>query len=193
MNSETALQHLLEGNRRFAADMPTHPHRNASRRKEVSQGQEPFAVVLGCSDSRVPPELIFDCGLGDLFVFRTAGHVVDMAVIGSIAFGVDILGIPLLMVLGHTNCGAVKAAIDLIKGVQYPETEIGRLVDRLRPAVLRAAGMDGDLWDNAVQGNVELTVDQIKRNTRYSPAVSQGRLQIVGAVYDLSTGVVELI
>jgi carbonic anhydrase len=193
MNPERALQRLLEGNRRFAADTPIHPHRNATRRMQVSQAQEPFAVVLGCSDSRVPPELVFDCGLGDLFVFRTAGHVVDMAVIGSIAYGLDILGVPLLMVLGHTSCGAVQAAIDMIEGTNNPDKEIGRLVDIVRPAADRAAEMDGDLWLNAVQANVEQTVAQIKRNTRFSRAILQDRLRIVGAVYDLSTGVVELI
>ncbi len=191
-NAESALLRLLEGNRRFVEGKSIHPNGSPVRRGELTQGQNPFACVLGCSDSRVPPEIIFDCGLGDLFVFRTAGHVVDMAVAGSIAYSVDVLGIPLLMVLGHTGCGAVKAAIDAGQGALSLGSELDRLVDRVRPAADLAAVIDGDLWTNAVRLNVEHTVDQIRTTQPFSQA-ADGRLQIVGGIYDLGSGVVKRI
>ena len=123
MKAETALQCLLEGNRRFAANQPLHPRRGPHRRREISQGQEPFAIVLGCADSRVPPTLVFDCGLGDLFVIRTAGHVVDEVVLGSMSYGVEVLEIPLLVVLGHSRCGAVQAAVQSTGGNQASSTD----------------------------------------------------------------------
>lgn len=193
ITAEESLRRLLEGNHRFAQGKPIHPNRDASRRLEISQAQNPFAIVLGCADSRVPPELVFDCGLGDMFVFRTAGHAVDGAVLGSLEYGVNVLGIPLLMVLGHTQCGAVIAAIETTKGAQIAGSDLAALVEKIRPAVQHAEGLDGELLDNAVRANVEMVVNEIKATGLFSQAISQGRLQIVGACYDLSLGAVDLI
>src|SRR5678816_4607625 len=113
-NADEALQRLLEGNQRYAANKSIDLNESQSRRVEMAKGQNPFATIFSCVDSRVPPELIFDRGLGDLFVIRTAGHVIDQAVLGSLEYGVEELKIPLLMVLGHEKCGAVKATIDTI-------------------------------------------------------------------------------
>jgi len=193
MKPESVLERLLQGNRRFASDQSNHPNVNVNRRLELSDGQNPFAIILGCSDSRVPPELIFDCGLGDIFVLRSAGHQVDPVAIKTIEFGVKKLGAPLLMVLGHSQCGAVTVTIDGLRGMSAGESETSTLVEKIRPAVEIASGMDGNLLDNAVRVNVELTVDQIKSSRIISVAVERGRLRILGAFYSLNTGVVELI
>jgi len=190
---DEALQQLMAGNRRYAADKAAHPRRGESHRIEIAEKQKPFAVILSCIDSRVPPEIIFDQGLGDLLVVRTAGPVLDNAVMGSLEFGVEYLPIPLLMVLGHDRCSAVKAAIDATnKNVAEPG-QIGTLIEGIRPAVDKARGQSGDLRDNAVNANVELIVDRLKKSPVLSAAANKGMLKIVGARYDLSTGKVEII
>jgi carbonic anhydrase len=193
MNADQALQQLLEGNQRYRTHVATHPHLTPERRAEVAQGQQPFAIIFSCVDSRVPPELIFDQGLGDLFVIRTAGQVLDNAVLGSIEFGVEELHIPLIVVLGHTRCGAVTAAVDFVTKYVQPPGQIRTIAEGLRPAVEKVRWQGGDLIDKAVRVNVELIVDRL----RHSPllantALTQGRLKIVGAVYDLVTGIVEV-
>ena len=192
-NSDEALQRLLEGNQRYAANKSIDLNESQSRRLEVAKGQSPFATIFSCVDSRVPPELIFDRGLGDLFVIRTAGQVIDNAVLGSLEFGVAELKIPLLMVLGHEKCGAVKAAVEAVENNATAEAEINWLVDGIRPAVEAAQTQSGDLLDNAVKANVSLTVERLKGSSILSEAVENGGLKIVGARYDLDTGVVEVI
>ena len=139
VSPEAAWQALQEGNERFVAGAMTHPSQGVDHRREVSVRQYPFAVIFGCSDSRVGAELIFDRGLGDLFVVRTAGHVVDTTVIGSIEYGVDILGVPLVVVLGHDHCGALQAATDALETGQMPTGFVRAVVDRVIPSLVTGA------------------------------------------------------
>jgi carbonic anhydrase len=158
---------------------------------EVARGQKPVAMVLGCVDSRVPPELIFDQGLGDLFVIRTAGEVLDRAALGSLEFGVAELHIPLLVVLGHQRCGAVKAAIDELAGHGEAEADVSYLVEALTPAVEAGKRLAGDLWEQAGRTQIALQVDRLRRSPILAEAVNDGTLRVVGAWYDLETGLVE--
>jgi carbonic anhydrase len=138
-NPDEALARLQEGNQRYVALQATHPNQTGSRRSELAQSQKPFAIVFGCVDSRAAPELVFDRGLGDLFVIRTAGHVLDNAALGSIEFGVAELKIPLLMVLGHERCGAVSASIESIEKHAEAPDQIAALVKGIAPAVEKGA------------------------------------------------------
>ncbi len=202
---QEALQRLMEGNQRFVANRRLEPNQSPERRIALAHSQQPFATILGCVDSRVPPELVFDRGLGDLFVIRTAGEVVDEAVLGSIEFGSLELKIPLIVVLGHERCGAIKASIEALeshggkshgkKGKPSAEPgDIGYLVNSLKPAIEKAHswGM-GDLAENAMRANVSLTVQRLKKSPVLSAAVESGRLRIVGARYDLDSGAVEVL
>ena len=190
--ADEALQRLMEGNERYVANKSTDLNESQSRRAELAQGQNPFATIFSCVDSRVPPELIFDRGLGDLFVIRTAGQVIDHAVLGSLEFGVAELKIPLLMVLGHEKCGAVKATVEAVENNATAEAEINWLVEGIRPAVEAAKTQSGDLLDNAVKANVSLTVERLKGSSILSEALEIGDLKIIGARYDLDTGSVEV-
>ena len=189
---ELALQKLMEGNLRYAEGNASHPHQSPERRAELISGQHPFAVILGCSDSRIPPELIFDQGLGDVFVIRTAGEVVDNASLASIEYAVDHLGVPLVMVLGHDSCGAVTAA------VQGGEAEghLGSLMDFIRPAVeqAREAGEGSDLLNGSIDNNVFNIVEALKSSQPVlSEKVDAGELMILGARYRLDSGLVEIL
>lgn len=190
---EAALDRLLAGNERFAVNMAQDPNHSSARRMMVAGGQHPFATVFSCVDSRVPPELVFDLGLGDLFVIRTAGHVIDNAVLGSLEFGVAELGIPLLMVLGHEKCGAVKATIETIETQMTAPAQIGTLVEAITPAVEAAHSQSGDLLDNAIRANTRLVVEQLVNTPILSESVANGQLLIVGGRYDLDTGKVEMV
>lgn len=192
-NADEALARLQAGNQRYAAIQATHPNQSANRRSELAQSQNPFAIVFGCVDSRAGPELLFDRGLGDLFVIRTAGHVLDNAALGSIEYGVAELKIPLLMVLGHERCGAVKASIEAIEQHAEAPGQIAALVRGITPAVEKAHGQAGDALDNTVRINTELTVAQLRATPLLADAVSKGALKIVGGRYDLDSGMVEII
>jgi carbonic anhydrase len=185
-----ALRRLLAGNRRYASGGPWQLNETVARRREVADGQQPFATVLTCVDSRVPPELLFDRGLGDLVVVRSAGTVLDHSVLGSVEFGVAELRTPLLLVLGHERCGAVDAAIRDDGGAHG---SIRYLVDRLRPVVDEARGRPGDLLDNAVVANVRATVAALRRSPVLADAVRHRSVRITGARYDLDTGLVTLV
>jgi carbonic anhydrase len=191
-NGDAALQRLLEGNRRYAAQQSIQVNESESRRVEVAQGQHPFATIFSCVDSRVPPELVFDRGLGDLFVIRTAGQAIDSIVLGSLQYGVAELKIPLLMVLGHEKCGAVKATIDTLEQNLSAGADLQALVDGIQPAVEKARAEPGDLLDNAVRANVALAVERLRTSPILAEAVEQATLKIVGARYDLDTGIVEV-
>lgn len=192
-NADQALQRLKEGNQRYVAGAMTRPHQTADRRAEVAKGQKPFAIVFGCVDSRVPPELVFDRGLGDLLVIRTAGHAVDNAAIGSVEFGVEELGIPLVVVLGHQKCGAVAATIEAIERRAKPHGALAALIKAIKPAVQKVRGQPGDLLDNAVRANVELTVRRLRASKILAGFIEKGKVRIVGGHYDLNTGVVDTI
>jgi len=190
MKIDENVQKLIEGNKRFAASKPIHPNQTTERRVEVSKGQKPFAVILGCSDSRIPPEIIFDQGLGDLFIIRVAGNIVDDIALGSIEYAVDHLGVQLVVVLGHGKCGAVSAT------VQGGEAHghINCIVKAIAPAVEKAKKQSGDLIDNSIKANVELVVDQIVSSKPIlSELVKEAKLKIAGAYYNIENGVVELI
>lgn len=186
--AEEALQALREGNRRFATGQAIHPHQDATRREEVLPGQRPFAALLACSDSRVPPEVIFDRGVGDLFVVRTAGHVVDDVALGSIEYAVEHLQVPLLVVLGHTRCGAVTAALH---GDEAPG-HIAAVIRAILPAVREARGLPGDPLSNAIDAHVRRVVAHLRA---VSPLLAErehtGTLPIVGARYNLESGEVD--
>lgn len=187
-----ALRRLLVGNLRYVNNRATDANEGAQRRSEVAQIQDPFAIIFGCVDSRVPPEIVFDCGLGDLFVVRTAGQVIDQAVLSSIEFGVLELGIPLIMVLGHERCGAVKAAIETLEANTNEAAQFSWLIKHIRPAIHKAKEMRGDLLDNAIRTNIQLTVQALRDAPVLAPVRDKGQLRIVGAYYDLDTGRVML-
>jgi len=190
---EEALARLLAGNLRYAEDHTLSINESSQRRVEVAQGQHPFATIFSCVDSRVPPELVFDRGLGDLFVIRTAGHVIDHAVLGSLEFGAAELKIPLIMVLGHAKCGAVNATLEAVENHTEAPNDIAYLVDHIAPAIELAAEREGDPLSNCIKANVELTVKELQQSSILADAIAQGQLMIVGAQYNLETGMVELI
>ena len=194
MTPDEALAILREGNRRFCDGSPIPPQQtNAQRRASLALAQAPFCVLVGCSDSRVPPELLFGRGLGELFIVRNAGNVVDLAAMGSIEYGVAVLGAPLIVVLGHERCGAVQAAVNVVQNdATYPGS-IGQMIEPIIPAVLRARrDGDDDLLDRSVRQNVMRIVERLRTTEQMLiEPQRQGRLKIVGARYDLDDGDVE--
>jgi carbonic anhydrase len=185
---DVSLERLSRGNARASAGKALRPHQNRARRKELATGQQPFAVVVSCSDSRVPPEIIFDQGLGDLFVVRVAGNVVDDTALGSVEYAVEHLGSRLVVVLGHERCGAVKAALD---GGE-PHAHVASLVKAIQPAVEKVKDAEGDKLDLAVRANVSRVVDQLRASEPVlKEAVEKGDVKVVGMRYDLDSGKVE--
>jgi carbonic anhydrase len=186
---DQALAQLMEGNQRFVSRRRTNPHQDFARLTEVAAGQAPFAAILSCADSRVVPEIAFDQGIGDLFVVRVAGNIAITEDIASEEYGVGVLGAPLLMVLGHERCGAVKAAI---QGGELPGM-IESLVQAIQPAVQASEGEPGDRLTNAVKANVRLQVQRLQTSAVLAEAIQAGKLKIVGAFYDLDTGEISLV
>ncbi|MDU2064491.1 MAG: carbonic anhydrase [Sporomusaceae bacterium] len=185
VSADKALQLLTDGNSRFVAEQQKASNIGQARRTELTKGQHPFAIIVSCSDSRVPPELVFDQGLGDLFVIRTAGEVVDDVALGSIEYAVEHVGVHLIVVLGHEDCGAVKAAV---AGGEVPG-HIGAITKAIEPAVLQAANQSGDKVSNTVKANVDLIVKKLMMTKPIiSEGVSHDSVKIAGAVYDLKTG-----
>ncbi len=184
-----ALQQLLDGNQRFVAGRMEHPNQTVARRKDVAPAQHPFASVLACSDSRTPPSVLFDRGLGDLFVVRVAGNVATEITIESLDYAVTHLGTRLVMVLGHERCGAVIAAVE---GHEEPG-DVGPMLRELAPAARAAKKMKGDTVANAVRENVLLIVKKLENDPRLAAMVKQGQVRIVGGVYSLDTGKVTVI
>ena len=185
-----ALKKLMDGNRRYIKQKRTFPDQARSRIVEVAQGQHPFATILACSDSRVTPEIIFDQGLGDLFDIRVAGNFIDDVVLGNMEYAALELGVPLLVILGHERCGAVKAALD---GKAVPG-HISTLVAAIKPAVDATKNHWGDAWDNAVRANVKMNVNNLKlASPILAEAMKAGKLKVVGGRYDLDSGKVEII
>ena len=189
---EEALARLMSGNARYVEGYVAHPHADKPRRIEVADSQRPFATILACADSRVAPELIFDQGLGDLFVIRVAGNVVDDAVLASIEYSVIHLGSTLIMALGHERCGAVKATIEALAGRGSPEdvgTRIGALAALITPAVRSVPAGSADLLDAAVSLNAANAAAEIFAGSRpLRTRVLAGQLKIVAARYDLDDG-----
>lgn len=191
MPADKALKRLMEGNRRFVQHREVHPDATIRRRKDLAKnGQHPFAIILGCADSRVPPELLFDQGLGDLFVIRDAGNIVDDDVLGSIEYAVEHLGVQLIMVLGHEQCGAVTAAVN---GGEAP-AHVKNIVDSIRPAVDAVKNEPGDRIHNCVVANARRVASQIRgSHPLLSELAGAGRLKVIAADYLLDTGKVVLL
>ncbi|GAB3769102.1 carbonic anhydrase [Microlunatus parietis] len=189
-----AFDTLMAGNSRFVAGVPEHPNQDAARRAQVVAEQRPFAVVFGCSDSRLAAEIIFDRGLGDLFVVRTAGHVLGPEVIGSIEYGVSVLGCPLVVVLGHDACGAVAATRDAVDHGTPATGYVRDVIERVTPSVLaaRAAGSteNADYITAHTRHTADLLLD---RSRALAGAVAAGRAAIVGLTYRLADGTANLV
>jgi len=189
---DEALSRLMNGNARYVDGFSAHPHGDGPRRIEVASGQRPFATILACADSRVAPELIFDQGLGDLFVIRVAGNVVDDAVLASIEYSVIHLGSTLIMALGHERCGAVKATIEALAGRGSPDdrdTRIGALAALITPAVRAVPAGASDPVDAAVSLNAANAAAEVFAGSRpLRTRVLAGQLKIVAARYDLDDG-----
>jgi len=194
-----ALERLREGNRRFVSDVQSRGTlTNQTRRGELTAGQEPFAIVLGCSDSRVPAEMVFDQGLGDLFVIRVAGNIVAPSQIGSVEFAAEQFGTRLVVVLGHSSCGAILATLDeLRRPTENQSRNLRSIVDRVRPSVegLLATELKDDpdaLVRSAVRANVRASVNQLRHGSEIlEQLIESDGLRVVGAEYSLETGVVD--
>jgi carbonic anhydrase len=183
---------LLDGNRRFVAGRARHPRQGPDRIREVAAGQDPFAVILGCADSRVAPELLFDQGIGDLFDNRIAGNVVDDLLLGSIEYAVEEFAPPLLLVLGHERCGAVSATLDAIRTGATAPGHIAALVEALRPILTPYAGHP-DGVELGVRANIRAQAEALlTRSAIVREAVEHGETAVLGARYDLDTGRVTL-
>jgi carbonic anhydrase len=181
-----AISKLKEGNGRYTSGNLQHPGQTTERRAELTKSQHPFATILGCSDSRVPPEIAFDQGLGDLFVVRVAGNVINDEGLGSIEYAVDHLGSRLIVVLGHQRCGAVQAARETIAAKGKAPGHIQSLVTAIKPAVETTAHDD---LDATIKANVKHVVDALRSSTPILKAkVDSGEVQVVGAYYSLDTG-----
>ena len=183
---DRALQQLMEGNQRFVNGKRQNPHQDMARLTEIAKTQNPFAAILSCSDSRVPSEIIFDQGFGDLFICRVAGNIATPEEIGSLEFGTLVLGAKVIMVMGHERCGAVAATI---KGAQVPG-QIASLLEAIKPAVKNSESQTGDQLENAIKANVLLQIEKLKASPVISGLIKEEKLKIVGGYYDLDTGVI---
>ncbi len=188
--AENALETLIQGNERYVNSSTVCHDDWTAKRTAVLQNQNPFAVIISCSDSRVPPEIIFDQTLGALFVVRVAGNVIDEFAIGSIEYGVDILGAKLVLVLGHSNCGAVNAAL---KGMKF-DNHIQSVLTAIQPAIEATKGESGNILEKTIKANVRI-VEQKLRSSRpvLDKLLKDGTLRILGGYYDLESGKVEFL
>ncbi|WP_028803880.1 carbonic anhydrase [Streptomyces sp. 142MFCol3.1] len=186
-SARAALAELLAGNRRYAAGTPRHPHQGRDRRRLLAAGQQPFAVVVGCIDSRVPPELVFDQGLGDLLCIRTAAQVLDEAGLASVQYGVAELGIPLVLVLGHERCGAIAAALAHLRDGTPVPGHLRVLVDEILPAARRTRPVPGDWADHTVRAHTSWVRDAIRADPAFDAA------EVTAARFDLDSGRVHLL
>jgi carbonic anhydrase len=190
MTAQAALQELKTGNERYILEHLEHPHEGAKRRIEVSTAQHPFAIILGCADSRVIPELIFDQGVGDLFVVRLAGNIADDAVIASIEYAIEHLGSRLVVVLGHENCGAVKAVIDH----ETSDGKINSLVDYIEPALELAQRQTGHLLTNTIKSHTRRMTEVLRTDEPIlAHETKVGNVMILPAYYHLDTGKVDFL
>jgi carbonic anhydrase len=189
LTPDEALQLLIDGNQRFVNAMREKPNQTWTRIAQVAPSQAPFAAVLGCADSRVPVEIVFDRGFGDIFVCRVAGNVATPEEIGSLEFGTLILKAKVLLVMAHERCGAVKAAIE---GGVLPG-HINSLTDAIQPAVESSKNLPGDKVENACKANARLQANRLKASPVINQLIQEGKLKIVPCYYDLDTGAVEIL
>lgn len=190
LTPDEALEILIDGNRKFLSEETVIQPLDRRTRLEMASGQQPFAAYVSCSDSRVPPELLFGRGLGELFIVRNAGNTVDTVAMGSLEFAVDVLGVPLIVIMGHEACGAVQAAVSVVKDHTVYKGNIGQMIEPIIPAVIEAGTDDVNA---AVHQNVRRIVRRLR--TDAAPALldpqKRGELKVVGAFYSLKTGKVE--
>ena len=191
---QEAWRRLQDGNERFIAGETLHPHQDAQRRKELEHVQKPFAVIFGCSDSRLAAEIIFDLGLGDAFVIRTAGQVIDNAVLGTLEYAIDVLGTPLIMVLGHDSCGAVTATKNAVDSGELPRGFQRDLVERITPSVLESKRKGQNSVQEMVVEHTKQTAARMLDSSRsIAAAVSKGDAAVIGVFYHLDEGQAELV
>lgn len=192
---QESLRKLIEGNKRFAENKSIHPNHGQELRNSLMNEQNPFAAIIACSDSRVPVEIIFDVGLGDLFVIRTAGHVLSKETLGSLEYGVRDLGVKFVMILGHDNCGAVKSAQSIYKTTKFENlTEnLKALLGHIYPVFDTLEEEDHNDLDHAIKANIKYQVaDLLERDEYLSNKIKQNELIVVGAKYSFETGLVEV-
>jgi carbonic anhydrase len=193
-NPATAWKALKEGNERFVAGRPAHPSQSVDHRASLAAGQKPTAVVFGCADSRVAAEIIFDQGLGDMFVVRTAGHVLDSAVLGSIEYAVTVLDVPLIVILGHDSCGAVQATLNALDDGSIPRGYVRDIVERVTPSILSGRREGLTQVDEFEAHHVRETAAQLlSRSTAILERIPTGDVAIVGLTYHLADGQVALV
>ena len=185
-----AWQAMLDGNHRFVSGELAHPRQDIDRREALAQKQTPFAALFGCADSRLSAEIIFDVGLGDFFVVRNAGQVIGETILGSLEYAVEVLGVPIILVLGHDECGAIRATIDDVEGKMNANGEfIHKLVDQIRPTVLAANAQGKHEIDDVTELHVQDTINEMLTNSSLiAEAVKSGKLAVVGANYKLTLG-----
>ena len=199
ISADAALDRLREGNRRFASESRNGgAHAGESRRRELAAGQNPFAIILGCSDSRVPAEIIFDQGLGDLFVIRVAGNIIAPSLVGSVEFAAARFGTPLVVVLGHTQCGAIAATVEELTQQGGPQSpNLQSIVNRVRPAVepLMATNLRHDLTAlqrEAVRANIRISASHLRHGSALlEDLIEKNGFRVVGAEYSLESGIVD--
>ena len=185
-----AWEAMLEGNQRFVTDNPSHVRQDFGLRTELAKEQKPFAALFGCSDSRLSAEIIFDVGLGDLFVVRNAGQVIAETILGSLEYAVEVLGVPLILVLGHDECGAIRATMNSTEGQTMPQGEfIHNLVERITPTVLAAKANGLNEIDQITALHIKDTINElIARSSLIAERIESGKLAVVGANYKLTLG-----
>ena len=197
LSPDEALKELMEGNERFVKGQTKNPRRSPEEFSALAAAQYPEAIIVSCADSRVAPELLFDVGVGDIFVVRIAGNVIGgtgVTVKGSIEYAVAELNVPLIVVLGHSGCGAVKSAMKHLDEKDSLPGAINGLVELVKPAVAKSKGMPGDPLENAIKMNVQLGVEKLnKLEPIIAPKVKDGKLKVVGGVYDLRNGEVKFL
>lgn len=198
ISAQEALERLQQGNRRFVSDVRSRDNSTSQMRRDLASGQEPFAIILGCSDSRVPAEIVFDQGLGDLFVIRVAGNIVAPSQVGSVEFAAERYGTRLVVVLGHSQCGAILATLEeLQQPTENQSRNLRSIVDRIRPSVeallMTELRHEPDaLVRHAVRANVRASVNQLRHGSEIlEQLIHRDRLRVVGAEYSLETGIVE--
>lgn len=197
ISPKEALKKLIDGNKRFAQNKSLHPNLGNELRNALLNGQKPFAAVLSCSDSRVPVEIIFDVGVGDIFVIRTAGHVLSKEVLGSLEYATNSLGVKLIMIMGHDNCGAVKSALEIYSEDKYHEfsDNLQSLLGHIYPAFDELDFKSNDnLLQDAVESNVNYQLcDLVKKDAYLAKKINEKKIKLVGAIYRLDTGLIEVV
>ncbi len=195
INPDTALQRLIEGNARFVRGEPLQQSPSPRQLADLTQGQSPFATILGCSDSRVPPEMVFDQGLGDLFIVRVAGNVVSTEILGSLGYALAHLHTSLFVVLGHEGCGAVQAALKMKFHRHAEPGTVGELLEVILPGLegINPSTPAETQWQHAVEANVRWSVRQLAAAPGARALLAEGRVRVVGAIYELATGCVRFL